>query len=586
MIIFSLHNPYSLSLDKDGPTPVLFRLLTTKNPPIETIDLTQFSVKRILLTGATGGCGIECARALAGVGCHLIRTARSREKGAGAVREIMGNGGKGKVSPETKIDVEELDWGDWGSIKRFGERIRGYGYLDVAVMNAGVYCTGFEKCEGTGVEEMVQVNVLSTIAISLISTQLLLKSPDRSPSRLLFISSEAHGWANPRQSSFPQLLKHLNEPTEYKCYMRYHISKLLLVLWMQELSQRINPEKVLVAAASPGFTRSGLFRGFNDKAFARAIERVVCRTSEQGAVQYLLVLNGMSEDNHGEFWSDGRFRRPSTAASTDVAVALRESMWEGLKGALPEFLSEIGEKVLENRFAARTPTLLTQHGITHILSIARWQDLSSAYTTFPGTLETNIDQDPMTNTVPGLKLKRKYVELDDDPAEDLLRPLERMLDWIHDALTHPHPRSHDEDSGFHPETDTASHITHTGGRVLIHCNQGISRSGAVVIAYIMRTFSLPYAHALALARESRSIVNPNIGFEYQLRIWEGCAYEVFYESREHLGSNEIIIKEKAGYRAWRDEVASVHTETRFLAFIRAREDWLRSLQARLEILNC
>ncbi|KAL5332671.1 protein-tyrosine phosphatase-like protein [Aspergillus crustosus] len=250
-----------------------------------------------------------------------------------------------------------------------------------------------------------------------------------------------------------------------------------------------------------------------------------------------------------------------------------------------EFAKALADQTPTSRHAARTPSLLTQHGITHVLTLARWQDLSPTYATFPGTLETNIDPDPATNNILGLKLMRKYVELDDDPAEDILRSLERMLDWIHEALTQPHPRCEAEDS-FHPETDTASHILHMGGRVLVHCNQGISRSGAVVVAYMMRTFSIPYTNALALARESRSIVYPNIGFEYQLRIWGGCDYEVYHEVREHNWSSDIIIIPKAGYTAWKQEVASVHLETRFMAYIRAREDWLRSLQARLDILNC
>ena len=43
----------------------------------------------------------------------------------------------------------------------------------------------------------------------------------------------------------------------------------------------------------------------------------------------------------------------------------------------------------------------------------------------------------------------------------------------------------------------------------------------------MRTLSLSYSEALSLARESRSLISPNSGFEEQLLIWEACGYDVF-----------------------------------------------------------
>jgi len=73
----------------------------------------------------------------------------------------------------------------------------------------------------------------------------------------------------------------------------------------------------------------------------------------------------------------------------------------------------------------------------------------------------------------------------------------------------------------------------------VHCTQGISRSGAIVVAYLMRTLSLNYTSALALARESRPLISPNEGFEYQLRVWQHCDYDVI----------DADGKEKAAYQS-------------------------------------
>jgi len=56
-----------------------------------------------------------------------------------------------------------------------------------------------------------------------------------------------------------------------------------------------------------------------------------------------------------------------------------------------------------------------------------------------------------------------------------------------------------------------------GVNVLVHCQQGISRSSAVVIAYLMQEKGMTYDDSLALVKSKRRCANPNIGFERTLR---------------------------------------------------------------------
>ncbi|NP_001089533.1 serine/threonine/tyrosine-interacting protein A [Xenopus laevis] len=60
----------------------------------------------------------------------------------------------------------------------------------------------------------------------------------------------------------------------------------------------------------------------------------------------------------------------------------------------------------------------------------------------------------------------------------------------------------------------------TGGKVLIHGNAGISRSAALVIAYIMETFGIKYRDAFTYVQERRFCINPNAGFVHQLQEYE------------------------------------------------------------------
>lgn len=64
-----------------------------------------------------------------------------------------------------------------------------------------------------------------------------------------------------------------------------------------------------------------------------------------------------------------------------------------------------------------------------------------------------------------------------------------------------------------------------GGRVLVHCNAGVSRSAAVVIGYLMAVErGLTYDGALDRLRAKRPCCRPNNGFAKQLR--EMCSREI------------------------------------------------------------
>ncbi|KAG6914689.1 hypothetical protein DXG01_015934 [Tephrocybe rancida] len=60
----------------------------------------------------------------------------------------------------------------------------------------------------------------------------------------------------------------------------------------------------------------------------------------------------------------------------------------------------------------------------------------------------------------------------------------------------------------------------SGRNVLVHCQQGISRSPAIVIAYLIRNHGMSYDNAFALLKRKRACVKPNSGFVNALREWE------------------------------------------------------------------
>jgi len=55
-----------------------------------------------------------------------------------------------------------------------------------------------------------------------------------------------------------------------------------------------------------------------------------------------------------------------------------------------------------------------------------------------------------------------------------------------------------------------------GGRVLVHCNCGMSRSATVVIGYLMTSKGMSYEDAYVQTKTARAVIAPNSGFENAL----------------------------------------------------------------------
>jgi len=81
--------------------------------------------------------------------------------------------------------------------------------------------------------------------------------------------------------------------------------------------------------------------------------------------------------------------------------------------------------------------------------------------------------------------------LKDTNSEDISPLFYRTLDWMQSAVA-------------------------SGGRVLVHCREGVSRSATMAIAYLMWRQGLPFEAAHEKLRKARPICNPNTGFTCQL----------------------------------------------------------------------
>ncbi|KAJ1760358.1 tyrosine protein phosphatase yvh1 [Coemansia sp. RSA 1591] len=80
---------------------------------------------------------------------------------------------------------------------------------------------------------------------------------------------------------------------------------------------------------------------------------------------------------------------------------------------------------------------------------------------------------------------------------------------------------------YFPQTNRfIGHALKEGGRVLVHCMAGQSRSAAAAAAYLMQTQQLTSTQALAALKERRPQIHPNEGFLEQLQLFHDIGYDV------------------------------------------------------------
>ncbi len=65
-----------------------------------------------------------------------------------------------------------------------------------------------------------------------------------------------------------------------------------------------------------------------------------------------------------------------------------------------------------------------------------------------------------------------------------------------------------------------------GVNVVCHCAQGKSRSGAVVVAYLMAKHKISFEEGLQLAKRSRALIEPNSNFAHQLKKQETALHKI------------------------------------------------------------
>lgn len=224
----------------------------------------NMSGKVIIITGSNTGVGYETAKSLVNMGAHVVMACRSAEKAEKAIADIVemletqAKAIRHNTEPgiQGKMTFIKLDLSSLESVRAFvAEFIASNLALDSLILNAGVMHNK-RKMTVNGLEANLAVNYLGNF---LLTTLLLPKLKESSDARIVCVNSSLH--KNPKAFRFedPMFEK------DYGVFQAYANSKLALLMFAEELQQRLIREKskVIINSVNPGIVMTAIQRDMN-----------------------------------------------------------------------------------------------------------------------------------------------------------------------------------------------------------------------------------------------------------------------------------------------------------------------------------
>ncbi len=266
----------------------------------------QTNGKVALVTGATNGIGKVTALELARAGYRVLFTSRDPRKGERVLEELKAQSGS---------DALELYVGDLSSmaeVRRVALEVRAkYPRLDVLVNNAG----GVFMEHQTTVDGFEYTFAFNHLSYFLLTNLLLesLKAADHA--RVVSVSSSANYGGK-------IVWNDLEGSSRYSGFGAYSQSKLMNILFANELAHRLRGTGVTSNSLHPGFVSTGF--GDNSSGLVKTIlsllKRVGSITPEKGAETTLyLATSSEVEGVTGQFFDLKKMKRANPIAYDESA---------------------------------------------------------------------------------------------------------------------------------------------------------------------------------------------------------------------------------------------------------------------------
>lgn len=274
----------------------------------ESIDV-DMTGQTVVVTGATGGLGLETARHLATLGARVVIVARNQKKLDAAEHLIDGDA----VGIRTDLSLIS-------SIKELAkDLLESEPHIEILVNNVGVL---FPKRGETseGLEQTLATNLAGHFTLTNLLLPRLVQS---SPSRVINVTSGGMYLAKVQ----PRDLQ--SERGEYTGSTAYARTKRGQVILTEMWADKVRNSGVTVNAMHPGWVKTA---GVRDSlpTFNKFMGPLL-RTVKQGADSIVwLAADPEPADETGKFWFDRQQVDTHVRDSTRATPAERQALWDNL----------------------------------------------------------------------------------------------------------------------------------------------------------------------------------------------------------------------------------------------------------------
>ncbi|RYP67278.1 hypothetical protein DL770_008645 [Monosporascus sp. CRB-9-2] len=278
------------------------------DPPIPTDD---FKGQTVVITGANRGLGFEAARHLLRLGAsRVILGVRSLEKGREAADMLCKCTGRRREV----VEVRKLDMACHKSVQNFASAMAAYDRLDAVLLNAGIYTQDFVMVDGH--ESTLTINVINTFLLAILLLPALRSSGRKAKAspRMSIVASDRHVMVQLPRSQMESIFAVLDDEKRANMNDRYYVSKLMQILLVRALAERLRPSKgspvgepypVIVNTLTPGYCKSELLKDAHPAAAFGfwVLAKATARTTEQGG-RSLVAAISQGEESHGKYLND------------------------------------------------------------------------------------------------------------------------------------------------------------------------------------------------------------------------------------------------------------------------------------------
>ncbi|XP_071478754.1 retinol dehydrogenase 12-like [Diadema antillarum] len=203
--------------------------------------------KTVIITGANAGIGRETAVDLASRGARVIMACRNPTKAQAALAKVRQRSGSDNVV------FKQVDTSDLKSVRAFADQIlKEEDRLDILINNAGIGGTKY-SVTSEGFDIVMATNHVGHFVLTMALLDMLKKS---APSRIINVSSIAHGWLSSKAADVDYRNKSAKGIVGFDLYCR---SKLANVLFAKELGRRLAGTGVTAFSLHPGYIYSSIW---------------------------------------------------------------------------------------------------------------------------------------------------------------------------------------------------------------------------------------------------------------------------------------------------------------------------------------